>query len=131
MLSQIMQTKFKTIDHKATVKEAARRMTGQKVGSLLVEKNKAIVGIVTERDIVRKVVAKGANVAKVKVEGIMSKPLLSIESTRSLHDAQDMMADKRIRHLGVTRGGQLVGLVSVSDLLVAFQQQSEPKIAQD
>lgn len=131
MLTQIMQTKFKTIDQGATVKEAAKRMTTQKIGSLLVEKQKKIIGIVTERDLVRKVVAKSGNAAKVKVERIMSKPLLTIESTRSIHDAQDMMADKRIRHLGVTLGGQLVGLVSVRDLLVAFQQYSEPRITQD
>ena len=131
MLTQIMQKKFKTIDHGATAKEAAKRMTTQKVGSLLVEKQKKVIGIVTERDIIRKVVAKGANLTKVTVERIMSKPLLTIESTRSLHDAQDMMADKGIRHLGVTYGGQLVGLISVRDLLVAFQQMSEPKIMQD
>jgi signal-transduction protein with cAMP-binding, CBS, and nucleotidyltransferase domain len=131
MLTQIMQTKFKTIDQGATAKDAAKRMATQKVGSLLVEKQKKIIGIVTERDLVRKVVAKSGNAAKVKVERIMSKPLLTIESTRSIHDAQDMMADKRIRHLGVTLGGQLVGLVSVRDLLVAFQQYSEPRITQD
>lgn len=131
MLSQIMQTKFKTIDQKASVQAAAKRMTSQKIGSLLVEKQKQVVGIVTERDIVRKVVAKGANLTKVTVERIMSKPLLTIEATRSLHDAQDLMAEKGIRHLGVTRGGNLVGLISVRDLLVAFERYSEPRITQD
>ena len=131
MLSNIMQGKFKTIDQGASVKEAAKRMTAQKIGSLLVEKQKKVIGIVTERDLVRKVVAKGGNAAKVKVERIMSKPLLTIEVTRSINDAQELMAEKHIRHLGVTRGGQLVGVVSVRDLLVAFQQYSEPRIAQD
>ncbi len=131
MLSKIMQTKFKTIDQKATAKDAAKRMALQKVGSLLVEKQKKIVGIVTERDIVRNAVAKGENLSKVTVERIMSKSFPTIEVTRNLHDAQDLMAEKRLRHLGVTRGGQLVGLVSISDLLMAFQQYSEPRITQD
>lgn len=131
MLGDIMQTQVKKIAAGASVKEAAKRMTGLKIGALLVEEDKMVIGIVTERDIVRKVVAKGGSLSKMKVSSIMSKPLITMESTRNIHDAQDLMADKRIRHLGVTLGGRVVGLVSVRDLLVAFQQVSEPKISQD
>jgi len=66
----------------------------------------------------RRVVAAGADATKTTVEQIMSAPVMTIEDHRTLLDANDRMAHSHVRHLGVTRDGKLVGLVSVRDLIV-------------
>ena len=130
-LQETMTRNLKTIRHDATVQEAAQRMKDDKVGSLLVDRGGQVVAIVTETDIVRKSVAKGADLGKEKVEAIMSSPIASIEIQRTPQDAHDMMADLGVRHLAVTDKGKIVGLLSVRDLLVYFKRVSEPKITQD
>ncbi len=130
-LQATMTRNLKTIRHDATIQEAARRMKEDRVGSLLVDRGGQVVAIVTETDIVRKAVAKGADLGKEKVEGIMSSPVASIEIQRTPQDAHDMMADLGVRHLAVTDKGKIVGLLSVRDLLVYFKRVSEPKITQD
>ncbi len=130
-LQATMTRNLKTIRHDATIQEAARRMKEARVGSLLGDRGGQVVAIVTETDIVRKAVAKGADLGKEKVEGIMSSPVASIEIQRTPQDAHDMMADLGVRHLAVTDKGKIVGLLSVRDLLVYFKRVSEPKITQD
>ena len=130
-LQESMTRNLKTIRHDMTIQETARRMKDEKVGSLLVERGGQVVAIVTETDIVRKAVAKGADLGKERVETIMSSPIASIEIQRTPQDAHDMMADLGVRHLGVTDRGKIVGLLSVRDLLVYFKRVSEPRITQD
>ena len=126
-----MRREIKKVLHTATIKQVAVKMKSDKVGSLFIEKKKELVGIVTDTDIIRKAVAAGANLGKVTAEKIMSSPIVTIESYRSNGDANDMMSDLGVRHLGVTENGKLVGIISVRDLLVAAQRISEPKITQD
>jgi CBS domain-containing protein len=64
------------------------------------------------------VVAAGADATKTTVEQIMSAPIMTIEENKTILDANDLMAHSHLRHLGVTREGQLVGLISVRDLVV-------------
>jgi len=90
-----------------------------------------MIGIITDTDIVQRAVAEKLDQTKVAVEKIMTTPLATIESTRSLRDAHDMMADLSIRHLPVSQAGKVVGLLSVRDLLVCFASYSEPRIGQD
>ena len=130
-LQATMTRNLKTIRHDATIQETARRMKEEKVGSLLAERGGQVVAIVTETDIVRKAVARGADLGKEKVEAIMSSPVASIEIQRTPQDAHDMMADLGVRHLAVTDKGKIVGLLSVRDLLVYFKRVSEPRITQD
>ena len=130
-LAQVMRTDLKKIAHDASVREAAKRMRDERIGSLFVEKNGNLVGIVTETDVVRRAAAEGEDLSHITVQSIMTSPIVTIESMRTVQDAHDMMGDLGVRHLGVTTGGKLVGLVSVRDLLVYFKRVSEPKIAQD
>ena len=126
-----MRREIKRVPHTATIKQVAAKMKSDKVGSLFIEKKKELVGIVTDTDIIRKAVAAGANLGKVTAEKIMSSPIVTIESYRSNGDANDMMSDLGVRHLGVTEHGKIVWIISVRDLLVAVQRISEPKITQD
>ena len=79
---------------------------------------KEIVGILTDTDMVRRVVAAGADTQKTTAEQIMSAPILTIEENKTVLDANDLMAQTHIRHLGVTQDGKLVGMISVRDLVV-------------
>ncbi len=130
-LQNLITTTLKTIRHDATVQEGARRMRDDKVGSLLVEHDGRIVGIVTETDIIRKSVAGGGDLSKEKMGAIMNAPVISIEVQRSPQAAHEMMADYQVRHLAVTDKGKIVGVLSVRDLLVYYKSVSEPKIMQD
>ncbi|MGQ0810987.1 MAG: CBS domain-containing protein [Nitrospiraceae bacterium] len=130
-IAHIMRKNLKSIAHTASVRNAAKRMKTDRLGSLLIKKKGKFVGIVTDTDVVRRAVASGKDLNKMMVEAIMTNPITTIESTRTAHDAHDMMGDLGIRHLGVTEGGKIVGMVSVRDLLVFYQRVSEPKITQD
>jgi CBS domain-containing protein len=103
----------------------------QKIGSLLIEKDGQLMGIVTETDIVRKAAAKGLDLKKETVDFILSKPIISIEITRSPQDAFDLMGEAAVRHLGIIERGKIVGIISVRDLLLHFKHQSEPRMGID
>ena len=140
-VSQIMTKSPKSVGPATSVVSAAKTMKSAKVGSLLVKKGKQLVGIVTDTDIVRRAVSSGKDLGKLTVEDIMTSPIRTIEGNRPVDDAQDMMGDYSIRHLGVTKGGEIVGVVSVRDLLMHYKRYaqsklpqmgySEPKIGQD
>ncbi len=130
-VGQIMRKDPKRIPCTTSVREAAKKMRDERIGSLLVEKNGDLVGIVTDTDVVRRAVAGGADLNTLTVQDIMTSPIATIEAMRTVQDAHDMMGDLGVRHLGVTEQGKLVGLISVRDLLVFYKRVSEPKIMQD
>lgn len=141
-VSQIMTKKVKTVSPTTSVTSAAKTMRTARVGSLFVKKGKQWVGIVTDTDIVRRGVAVSGNLGKLTVGKIMTPPVCTIEEDRTVDEAQDKMGDLGVRHLGVTRGGEIIGVVSVRDLLLHYKryaqskippaiEYSEPKIAQD
>lgn len=110
--------KFVSVDRDTDSQTAAALMRDQNIGSLLVTRNTHVVGIVTDTDMVRRLVAIGAEAAKTSVEQIMSAPIRTIDENKTLLDANDLMARDHLRHLGVTRDNKLVGMISVRDLVV-------------
>ena len=114
----VPKDKFITVERDTDVQTAARIMRDRGIGSLFVTNGKEIVGILTDTDMVRRVVAAGADTHKTTVEQIMSAPILTIEEGKTLLDANDLMAQTHLRHLGVTKDGRLVGMISVRDLVV-------------
>ena len=110
--------KFVTVDRDTDVRKAAEIMRDRNIGSLFVSRGNEIVGIVTDTDMVRRVVAVGGDPSHKVIEQIMSAPITTIEESKTLLDANDLMAREHLRHLGVTRNGQLVGMISVRDLVV-------------
>ena len=120
-LAIMMNRRILSVAASAPVIEAARTMQAAKVGALLVSEESRWVGIVSESDLVRSVLAVGGDARQVRVSEVMTTPLITIESTRSAHEASDVMAERAIRHLAVTDQGRIVGMLSVRDLLRYFK----------
>ena len=114
-VSEIMHAATRVASN-ATISEAARIMDQKLIGSILIEGNNKIIGIVTERDILRKVVAKGKNVETTMVKDVMSYPLITIDANEDALEASRIMDEKRIRRLVVTENGKVVGKVTANSI---------------
>lgn len=130
-IADIMTRELKTVEAGTSVHSAARKMKEDRIGSLLVKQAAGFSGILTDTDLVRRAMASDHDLTKLTVEDVMTSPIRTIEDSRTVGDAQEMMGDLGVRHLGVTHGGNIVGVLSARDLLVYYQRYSEPKIAQD
>jgi len=113
----------RSIHRAATIKDAGRLLQKYKVGSLLVDDGSRYIGIVTDSDLSRKAVAKGLDPNTTTVLTCMSKPVVSIEENESLEAAMVLMKQEKIRHLAVTADRTIIGVLSISDLLRAYDQQ--------
>lgn len=101
----------------ATVYQALEEMAKQNVGALLVMRGDDMVGILSERDCIRKVDLKGKSAKDTKVSEIMTSEVISVTCDQPLEVCEDLMMEKGIRHLPVYDGDKLVGLLSVRDVL--------------
>ncbi len=110
--------KIRTADRDTTIKIGAEQLRDHNIGSLFVTKGTEIIGILTDTDVVRRCVAAGVDPNKGTVEQIMSAPIVMIDENKTLLDANDLMAQSHVRHLGVSRNSKLVGMISVRDLVV-------------
>ena len=114
-VSEIMHAATRVASN-STISEAAKIMDQKLIGSVLIEENNKIAGIVTERDILRKVVAKGKNAETTMVKDIMSYPLITIDANEDALEASRIMDEKRIRRLVVTENGKVVGKVTANSI---------------
>jgi CBS domain-containing protein len=97
--------------------DAAKLMSSRKIGSVLVEHDRHIVGIVTESDIVRKVVGTDQEPSHFPIATIMSAPVIGIDERRPITEAADLMQRHGTRHSMVCKAASVVGVLSVRDLL--------------
>ncbi|MEM2874724.1 MAG: CBS domain-containing protein [Candidatus Hadarchaeales archaeon] len=111
-----MTVKVLTAGENTTVARAAKMMADRGVGSLVVLRNKKPVGILTERDLLMKVLGPNIMPAKIKIGKIMSSPLVTISPDADITEAAKIMAKNRIRRLPVVDRGNLVGIISASDI---------------
>lgn len=114
---EIMASNVFTVFKSTTIQAAADAMKRDGIGSLLVKENNEIIGIVTETDIVHKVVAAGMSAQTTRVDQVMSYPLMTVEAGWEIGKAGERMIENGIRHLAVTDAGHVIGLVSMRDLL--------------
>jgi len=106
-----------TIAPEATVLEVLRLMAKHNIGALLVMTGGNVDGIVSERDCIRKVELVGRSVKDTSVKEIMTSKVINIDAAQPLEECMALMLEKNIRHLPVYDGNELLGLVSVRDVL--------------
>ena len=121
-VEDVMIREVITVDENVTVKEAADIMNKFEIGCLIAVKKGKAVGIITERDILKRVVAEVKDTNKTKVKDVMSSPLVVVEPSTDLEEAVKLMFQMKIKKLPVVDGKRLVGLVSLTDI-ARFQPQ--------
>jgi len=115
-VSQVMtKTQIQFVRPSISVENAAQRMKEFQRGSLLVIDNGRLAGIITERDLVQRVIAEKKSPEKTQVSEIMSRPVITIGPEGLLTDAARIMTENKIRRLPVTEGTDVVGIVTVTD----------------
>jgi CBS domain-containing protein len=100
-------------------------MNRQRIGSIIVKEGDGVVGMFTERDVLTRVVAAGRDSKVTAVRDVMTKDYLSISKDTSIEDAMQMMTEKRVRHLPIFDGEQLVGMISIGDVTRWLLQVNE------
>jgi CBS domain-containing protein len=106
-----------SISPEATVFEAIQLMAEKNVGALLVTENSRLVGIISERDYTRKVMLKGKTSKQTAVREILSGQVIHVSPQQTVEECLRIMTDHRIRHLPVLDGEQIMGVVSIGDLV--------------
>jgi len=125
-LNEVMQRNPTTIGSGATVAKAAATMCHDDVGSCIVLQRNLPIGIVTEQDINCKVVAKDLKPGKVRVNEIMSTPLITVRADKTVGDAAHMMVKHRVRRLPVVdEENKVIGILTVRDLLTVSNELNE------
>ena len=109
-----------SIGPNAMVIDAIQLMDEKNVGALPVVENGTLVGIVSERDYTRKVILKGRSSKKTPVSDIMTEHLLTVNPNDSVTECMRIMTEKRVRHLPVLEGSNLVGILSIGDVVNWF-----------
>ena len=120
LVSNVLRVKgsdIYTVEKDTTTIEALELMAEKNVGALLVMDNKEVVGIFSERDFVREVAKDKALLLKMPVESFMTKEVYSVTSSDTIDECMALMTNKHFRHLPVCDDGQLVGLISIGDVV--------------
>lgn len=132
-VNQILEAKggrVVTVPQEAPVLEVIRLMAEHHIGSVLVMQGSELVGIATERDYARKVILQGRSSSDTPVSQIMSSPVVSVQPGDTAQTCMELMTARKIRHLPVQEQGQVVGLVSIGDLVKAVIEDQQLQIAQ-
>ena len=129
-LKQLLEAKGRevyTIEPGARVFDALKMMADKGVGALMVTEGGRIAGVISERDYARKVILHGKSSQELQVRDIMTSKVITVHPGQSVEECMALMTEKRIRHLPVTEGERLIGVLSIGDLVkevIAAQQQT-------
>ena len=124
MVKDIMSKAVMSVDLNSNVKDCAKLMSRRGVSCAVITQGGNAIGIVTERDLVSKVLAEAIDPKNVLVRDIMSTPLITVNPDVSLTEAADLMAQYRVRRLVVVDGtGSLVGIVTTGDVARSLAEQ--------
>jgi CBS domain-containing protein len=133
LVRHILETKgheIWSIAPNAPVYDAIKLMADKGVGALLVLKNAKMVGIVSERDYARKVILQGKSSKKTPVKEIMTAHVIYTSPDQTVENCMALMTARRVRHLPVLDGDQLLGVISIGDLVRAIIAEQEALIQQ-
>lgn len=116
IVKEAMKTNLAIVEPDNTVLEAAKLMKKRKIGNVIVVEKKQPIGILTESDILKKVVAEGKNAKDVTVKTVMSTPIIVTEAYITLEEAINTMGKCSIRRLPVIEDGKLIGIITQKDI---------------
>ncbi len=120
-----------TVSPDTTVLDAAKIMNDQHIGSLVVVGQEGgLVGIVTERDFLRRVIADGRNPAETRVSEIMTRSILTCTPDTRLDEVRNTMRERRVRHMPIIECDRLVGMISIGDLNFAESRALNEQVEQ-
>ncbi|MEW8561703.1 MAG: CBS domain-containing protein [Candidatus Thiodiazotropha sp.] len=127
-VNQLLQRKgfdVATINSKASVFEALELMADKGIGSLVVMEENSIAGLFSERDYARNIILKGRTSKDTRVEEIMTSQVIVVRPDQTMEECMAIMTDKRVRHLPVMRSNELVGIISIGDLVKAIIEEQQ------
>ena len=130
---QLLQGKGKdihSIGPGARVFDALKLMAEKEVGALVVLENGKLAGIISERDYARKVILLGKSSHDIPVREIMTGKVVTVQPDQTVEECMTIMTNKRVRHLPVTEGERLIGLLSIGDLVKEVIAEQEQTIQQ-
>ena len=131
-IAAILQSKGSevlTVECDSTVRDAVALLADRKIGAVPVVRAGAVAGIMSERDVIYRLRSDGAEILDWTVEQIMTAPAISVEPTTEIMSALSLMTRRRIRHLPVIQNQQLIGLVSIGDLVKHRMDKIESEAA--
>jgi CBS domain-containing protein len=122
-VAQILRSKpdqtVHTVEPTASVYDAVKLMADKNIGALVVVERGNVVGIISERDYARKIVLMARSSRDTSLSDIMSSPVMYVRPEQTSEECMALMTEYRLRHLPVMDGGQLIGLISIGDLVKA------------
>ena len=123
----------KYVGPECTAHEAVAKMCENRIGALLVEENQEPIGIVSERDVMTRLVLERRDPTSTSVREIMTKDVLCIDLDYEPEEVMALMTERRVRHLPVVEGGKVVGIISIGDLVrwVSHNQDFEIRVMRD
>jgi CBS domain-containing protein len=129
-LLKVKGTEVFSVTPQDSVLRAIEVMATRHVGALLVMNQGSLLGIISERDYARKVILKNRSSHDTPVGDIMSSPAISVTPEETVHHCMEIMTERRFRHLPVVKGGRVVGMLSIGDLVKAVIQEQTEHIEQ-
>jgi CBS domain-containing protein len=132
-IHEVLERKGKTvltIQRQASVLDAIGNMSQANIGAIVIEQDGRPVGIFTERDYLRKIALEGRSSRETRVDEVMSSPLITVTPADSTQTAMETMTERRCRHLIVVDGEELVGIVSLGDLVKHLLVEKQAEVDQ-
>lgn len=131
-IRQILQGKainaLYSVSSDQTVLEALKLMAEKNIGAVLVVDNGRMTGIFSERDYARKVILKDRHSDDTRIAEVMTENVITIEPEQSLDECMVIMSDRHIRHLPVVQAGELIGIISINDVVTAIIRDQKTRI---
>jgi CBS domain-containing protein len=129
LLEDKVQSNIWNVQPQQTVIEALELMAEKNIGAVMVMEDDKLVGIFSERDYARKGIIMGRNAKTTIIADVMTPKVFTVSSSMNVHDCMQIFSDKKFRHLPVVDNGQVVGILSVGDIVNSIMQEQKQHIS--